>query len=235
MPDCDLRVGARHGDSEAGSAREPLPVPCAYSVAVNLTTLGDEATEIEGAGREYVLNVTAVLTLILLALGAGVSVGVSGDRPEVVLTLPFLLTGLLIYLLQLLTEFEARRGIRRAIEDALEREGAALLISGRTLSTAVPSQRLSVIASGLLFASAVLATGAVACVVGVDYFFSSVERDGLSWQVLGVCYLLALSFSIVPLCSAAYESNTIGDRAYELAAERLNRISGPSVTTASTI
>lgn len=172
------------------------------------SALYDEADQVQQAARAYVLAVSSVLSLLLLVLGAGVSFGLIDDRKPVLITLPFLLSGLLVYMLQLITEYRARLGIRRAIEGHFSGGQAAdRLISGTVLGSVVGTGRSSVLWSSVLFGAAAVAVDGLAIWAAREVFWRSPVRTGLGWRLGGVGYYCALALSFVPLWVAWREAD----------------------------
>lgn len=188
------------------------------------STLSADADQVQQAAREYVLAVSGVLSLLLLVLGAGVTFGLVDGRKPVMITLPFLLSGLLVYMLQLITEYRARLGIRRAIEDHLsDRPIADRLISASVLERVVGTRRSSVLTSGALFSLAVVAVDGMALPAAYGVFWSSPARVSGWWRVCGVGYYLALAFSLVVLVIASIEANQAEDRGLREARRIIDR------------
>lgn len=176
-----------------------------------------EADAVQQAGREYVLAVSGVLSLLLLVLGAGVSFGLVGGREPVLILLPFLVTALLIYMLQLITEYRARLGIRRAIENHLTKLPVnERLVSGTVLAAVVGSRRVSVEWSAGLFALGVVAVDLVAGVAAYREFGlgSNDDNDWWRWPAF-LGYVIVLLLSLGSLVPAASEARAAEDLAYD--------------------
>jgi hypothetical protein len=100
---------------------------------------------------------------------ATITVALSNKFELAVVGLPFALGGLMLYVVQLMTERAARVGMKRYLEDALREMGYAFALEERCLDRVVSERRASVKFSTALYACGYLATCVFSVLAAANY------------------------------------------------------------------
>lgn len=157
--------------------------------------LVNEADQVGTAAREYALSVTAVLSLVIIATAATITFGLTDRHVSVVIAAPVVLAGLLVYMTQLLTEYELRVGVRLGIERILARDYPELNYRGsqHAISDAFGKpDRTSALVASLIFGTALVIAMVAGLVASVPTLFPARNRlpEAAAWGLV-IAYWLA--------------------------------------------
>lgn len=142
---------------------------------------------------------------------AAITVALSNKFELAVVGLPFALGGLILYVMQLMTERAARMGMRRQLEDRLRANGYMSALEELCLNSVASERRASVIFSTGLYAFGYLATCVFSVLAAAKY-----DEYGHWLVVITVVLLTVLTCGVA---TAVLELQRADDAAYSFFGE----------------
>jgi small-conductance mechanosensitive channel len=156
-----------------------------------------EIAELTKQIQEYTHGADKYFGIATTVIVAAITLSISNKVPAALIALPFAVSGILLYVMQLFTERAARMGMRRSLEKHLrEHFGYWLAAKGDCFERAVNQSRLSVRFSTGLYIVAYLGTCTISTIRALNLKLKGVMSYALPGMVILGLIIMAAAMVI---------------------------------------